>query len=286
MPKPTPSTDVRARGFTLVELLVAMTVLLILLGIVFTAFTGALDQQRDTESTVSLESSLRRTSQIITQDLRNSAYGLVTSQPYVSADTSISIARLTDTAVHSVTGPDTLFHTATTVGVITPSSFSWPVGTRFLLINPTASQQTATTHVLSTAVTTGGVVNLVHATTTNTICYSPNNLVQRVNLVGYSLNATQRILYRNSQGTETPLAYGVSGFTVTYIDTAGTTYTRMQDVPASATLARVGLRLDMQRTERGRVKTRSLSSSIEIPKVFTLTNSPLKYVMPNSSVTC
>ncbi|MHA0043954.1 PulJ/GspJ family protein [Deinococcus sp. PEB2-63] len=286
MPKPTPSTDVRARGFTLVELLVAMTVLLILLGLVFTAFTGALDQQRDTESTVSLESSLRRTSQIITQDLRNSAYGLVTSEPYVSAGTSISIARLTDTAVHSVTGPDTLFHTATTVSVITPSSFSWPVGTRFLLINPTASQQTATTHELSTAVTTGGVVNLVHDPTKNTICYSPNNLVQRVNLVGYRLDATERILYRNSQGTETPLAYGVSGFTVTYIDTAGTAYTRMQDVPASATLARVGLRLDMQRTERGRVKTRSLSSSIEIPKVFTLTNSPLKYVMPNPSVTC
>ena len=268
------------------ELLVAMSVLLVILGIVFTAFTGALTQQRNTESTVSLESSLRRTSQIITQDLRNSAYGLITSQPYVSANTSISIARLTDTAVHSVTGPAAAFNTSAAVDIITPSAFSWPVGTRFLLINPTTAQKTATSHVLTTAVTTGGAVTLAHATTMNTICSSPDNLVQRVNLVGYSLNTAQKILYRSSQGTETPLAYGVSAFNVTYIDTVGTTYTRMQDVPASATLSRVGLRLDMERTEPSGVKTRSLSASVEIPKVFTLTNSPLKYIVPNTSVTC
>ncbi len=286
MPKPTPSTDLRARGFTLVELLISMSILLIILGLAFTAFTDALRQQRATESTTSLESSLRRTTQIITQDLRNSAYGLLTSQPYVSGNTSISIARLTDTAVHSVTGPAALFQTANTVQVITPPGFSWPAGTQFLLINPTPAQKTATSHMLTAAVTAGGTVNLAHAATLNTICFSPDNLVQRVNLVGYSLNATQQILYRSSQGTETPLAYGVSGFSVTYIDTAVTTYTQMQDVPASATLARVGLTLDMQRTEQGRVKTRSLSSSVEIPKVFTLTNAPLKYIVPNASVTC
>lgn len=284
MLKPTLSTD--TGGFTLVELLVAMAVLVIVLGIVFTSLTEALWQQRDTESTVSLESSLRRTSQIITQDLRNSAYGLLTSTPYASDNTSISIARITDTAVHSVAGPATGFQASTLVQVITPTAFNWPAGTRFLLINPTTAQKTATAHTLSTGLTSGGVVNLAHVTTTNTICYSPDNLVQRVNLVGYSLNATQRILYRHSQGTETPLAYGVSNFSVTYIDTAGATYTRLQDMPASATLARVGLRIDMQRTERSRVKTRSISASVEIPKVFTLTNSPLRYVAPNASVTC
>lgn len=284
MPKPTPSTD--TGGFTLVELLIAMAILLIVLGIVIGSLTEALSQQRDTESTVSIEASLRRTSQIITQDLRNSAYGLLTSSPYVSGNTSISIARITDTAVHSVTGPTTGFQASTSVQVITATSFNWPVGTRFLLINPTTAQRTATVHTLSTNVTTGGVINLLHVPATNTVCYSPDNLVQRVDLVGYSLNASQQILYRNSQGTAVPLAYGVSDFRVTYIDTAGTTYTRLQDMPASATLARVGLRLDMQRTINGRVKTRTSAASVEIPKVFTLTNSPLRYVAPNASVTC
>ncbi|MDR6218969.1 prepilin-type N-terminal cleavage/methylation domain-containing protein [Deinococcus soli (ex Cha et al. 2016)] len=286
MRKLTPSTDQRTRGFTLVELPLAMSILLIILGLVLTAFTGALGQQRSTETAVNLDASLRRTSQIITQDLRNSAYGLITSQPYASASTSISVARLTDTAVHSVTSSATLFTTSTSVEVITPPGFSWPAGTRFLLINPTPAQKTATSHVLTTAVTTSGTVNLTHATTLNTICYSPDNLVQRINLVGYSLNPTQKILYRSSQGVETPLAYGVSNFTVTYIDTSGTSYTRMQDMPPSATLARVGLRLDMERPEKGGVRTRGLSSSIEIPKMFTLTNAPLKYIVPNSSVTC
>lgn len=284
MLKLTPSTN--TGGFTLVELLLAMSLLLILLGLAFTAFTGALQQQRNVEVTVSLESSLRRTVQILTQDLRNSAYGLLTNDPYPSENASISLARLNDVAVHSVTGPSTGFQASRAVTIIAPPAFSWPLGTRFLLINPTTAQKTATALTLSTAVTTGGAVTLAHATENNTVCYSPDNLVQRVNLVGYTFNATQRILYRNSQGSASPLAYGVSNFTLTYIDTADVSYTRLQDVPATSTLARVGVQITMQATEGNRLQSRSISSSVEIPKVFTLTNTPLKYVAPNTSVTC
>ncbi|MFC4640134.1 type II secretion system protein J [Deinococcus hohokamensis] len=290
MQKPTRFTDHRRAGFTLIELLVGMTILLVILGLVFNATMQALGMQSSTEENVSLEAGLRRTTQILSQDLRNAAYGMLTSTPYPSTSTSISVARLTDTAVHAVLGPSTGFSSAMATDILSPATFSWPVNTPFLLINPAAGQKNATILRLTTAVNATGLASLTHVLQANTLCWSNDNLVQRVNLLGYSYNAAQKILYRQVQsaaGAETlPLAFGVSNFTLSYLDPSGTAYPSLVSVPATSTVARIGITLSMEGSVRGRTVTRTLTSSVEIPKIFTLTDTPVKYVAVGSTLTC
>lgn len=288
MQKPRPFIE----GFTLIELLVAMVILAVVLGLVFNATMQTLSMQQDTERRVSIEAGLRRTVQIMTQDLRNAAYGMLTATPYASSSTSVSVTRMMDTAVHTVLGPTASFSSSSSVSALVPTGFAWPTNSYFLLINPSSTQKNATILQTTAAVSGANTVGIVHAGVGNTLCYSNDNLIQRVNLIGYTFNSSRKILYRevrSAQGIESsPVAFGVSQFQLTYIADNGTTYATLAAIPTTAQLARVGISITMERRGLGLPMSRTLTSTVEIPKVatMTLTNTPLKYIAPGTNLTC
>lgn len=276
-------------GFTLVELLLAMAILTVALALVFIVLNQGVDMQQRTERDVSLDTSLRRVSQIVAQDIRNSPYGVLTSVPYPSTATSFSVFKATDSAVQAVVGPTTNFRNSTAVSILTPNGFNWPSNTSFLLINP--AQANTTLLKTSAAVTGSGTVNLPHGTQINTVCQTANSIVQRGIPIGVQYNAAQRILYRQVQrpdATETvPLAYGMTAFIVTYIGTNGSSYSALNTLLSAGTqLDRMELNFTMARRNGSAEQVRSLSTTVEVPKLFTLTSSPLKFVLANTTLTC
>lgn len=266
-----------------------MAILTIVLGLVFTSMSQGVDMQRRTERDVSLDASLRRVSQIVTQDIRNSPYGLLTSVPYASNATGFSVTKATDTAVQNAVGPSSGFRTSTTTSVIAQTGFTWPTNTTYLLINPV--QANATLLTTSAAVTSSGSINLPHGTQINTVCLTANTIVQRVVPIGIQYNESQRMLYRQVQrpdATETvPLAYGVTAFSVNYIGTNETSYTTLDDLRAAGTqINRMELNFTMARTKGSGEQMRSLSTTVEVPKLFTLTSNPLKFVPAGATLSC
>ncbi|MCP2014243.1 prepilin-type N-terminal cleavage/methylation domain-containing protein [Deinococcus sp. HSC-46F16] len=282
-----PSTE----GFTLLELLLALTILGILLTLLLQSSSDTIRLQTRTEQEVSLESSLRRTVAILAQDFRNSAYGLVTDTPYTSTETAISMAQMVDTGVYPVVGPTgNGFPNANNLQALAPSGFAWPRDTPFLLIHPARELATVLDLNASSTVGGNGQATLNHSGQPNTLCFSPGNLVQRLRLVGYTYDAGSQMIFRGVRAgatvVRTPLAFNVTGFQIQYVDTEGTAYSSFAALPQTRTLSRIQLSVTMQRTRSGQTLTRSLSSTVEIPKVFTLTARPLRYVVPGTSVTC
>lgn len=276
-------------GFTLLEILVAMAILSILFTIILlTTFQGA-RVQSSTERRVGLDSSLRRTTQIITQDLRNAVYGMLTSTPYASDVDSFSVTQAADTASQSVAGPPVAFQSSSSLSVLAQAGFSWPTSTYFILVNPALAQPNATIFSTNSPSVGAGLVVLNHVGA-NTICYSTSNLVQKVNLIGYELNPSQKILYRrvvNEFGNDvSPVAFGVSGFSIAYIAANGTTYTSLSAIPSSSQLVRLTVNITMERPNGLGVESRSLNSTVEVPKIFTLSSNPVKYIEPGTTQAC
>lgn len=275
-------------GFTLIELLVATALLGLLLSLVFASMTQGVQLQSRTEAQVSLDSNLRRISQIVTQDLRNASYGMVTATPYATGAASISVALASDNAVHPVVGPASSFQTAQTTQALLPGSAAWPANASFALVNAPGSR--ATVLKLSAGFTAGGSVTLQHTGQTNTVCASTGNFVQRVSLVGYSYDATRKVVFRTTQdvgnATELPLAFNVTAFSLSYISQTGTAYSSPDALPANEQLSRIALSVGMEApTNRGTLERR-LDSVVQLPALFTLSTNPIRYVAPGSAVTC
>lgn len=81
----------RARGFTLIEILVALAVLITLTAIAYNGLIQSLQTQSDQEAVTSAQAKLRRVMEVITQDLRSAIFGGIINQPYTPTAQAVSI---------------------------------------------------------------------------------------------------------------------------------------------------------------------------------------------------
>lgn len=266
-----------------------MGLLGVILAVVLSSAFDALSMQSRTERDVSLDAGLRRVTQIITQDIRNTAFGLLTDTPYPSTASAISLLLPHSGAVHPVGAGTGTFKSSGSTVLFTPLTFSWPAGTRFALLN--AAQDTATVLTLSAGATGAtGTATLPH-TQPNTVCHTDGStFAQQVQVVGYTYDAASQMLSRqvtDNQGTRTvPLAYGVSAFSLAYIDTSGTSHTTLAALGNPNTLARVSVSVTLRAKARGGTVTRTVSSGADMPRMFTINQRPLRYLPPGTAQTC
>jgi prepilin-type N-terminal cleavage/methylation domain-containing protein len=80
------------RGFTLIEVLVAMAIFATVLALVSAGIVQALRLQALNEANTTLQAKLRRVTEVISQDLRSAVFGGVLAEPYASNATAISFA--------------------------------------------------------------------------------------------------------------------------------------------------------------------------------------------------
>ncbi len=302
MLKPTRSTD----GFTLIEVLLAATILIVVLGIVTRGLVGYLGYTGQVQASTDVQMQLRRTMELVTQDLRNASFGMLASTPYVSDQHDVSFMQMDETSAYQVlkgsATPSQGFQNADNFQVVAPADLSWVSGDLVLLLNPHSGQGTALVLSKNPGMT-GHDWTAVHAKQANTICWDQDMLAVKATALGYRYDAANKLLIRgtgvsvagSSAGSplgsvvEQPVAFDVNGFDLGYIGADGTNYPSLASVPSGVRVVRIAVTVKMSAVSQHRTITKSLTSYVELPQQFTLTSQPLDFVQAvqgSPNVTC
>ena len=133
----TPRSQIRSRdAFTIIEMLIALTVLTVVLLLTSSGIVQALRTHQVQESTTSAQSKMRRVTEVLTQELRGAVLGGISDFPEVSDSDTVSFTLLTGTGGHIVTsssgwGTDT----TTTLYEPNPATLDALVGGPALVVN-------------------------------------------------------------------------------------------------------------------------------------------------------
>jgi prepilin-type N-terminal cleavage/methylation domain-containing protein len=210
-------------GFTVVELLIAITILAIVLALASQGIITSLKAKSSQESLVSAQEKARRIAQVISQDVRGSVFGAIIDKPYTSTTQNVSFLVLDGGAGFNVTAVGTnqftvssslnsttdLGSTGDSLLVVTNNS-----GFLFKINNITGSGNTY-------QVTYNACVAGVSAPA---ISASAPALMFRVKRVGYRYNSTTRTLFRQiNDNTEEVVAFDLKsanngfGYDIDYV---------------------------------------------------------------------
>lgn len=206
----------RARGFTVLELLLALLVLVIVMSLAFNTSIQGLQLNQSNEAVSAAQNKARRVLEVMSQDLRTAAFAIVTHTPFNSNTTGISFAQVAGGAGYTISAVAgnilTLVSNSPTIAT------EIPVGSRLVVIdgnNNAVLTRTAALPVLSgintyTLTTTCG--NLPVTATSQT-------LASVISLLGYSYDAANRKLVYRALGDAVPtdVAYDVSNFRIDYV---------------------------------------------------------------------
>lgn len=290
----------RNKGFSLIEILMALGMLTIIMAAAYTAITQIIKMQLDQEAITSAQNKLRRSSEFIAQDLRSAVYGSISTQPYTSSQSAISVAILDNTAGFQVlphdSGNNNSFKNAAEVKMLSLSANAADTG---IAIGETVLMINGNGTGVFLPVTNFGqwgpgqsYWRITHAGCGNTIDYTPDTLIYAVRQVGYRYDSAQQIIYRRvGAAAEEPVAFNITRFGLNYIyrnsgggdssQPAGYAARGYPEVQFSSggqnyTLQRIGLLMSADQQTLGRRIERTLTGQIELPS----SNLRLKEIVP------
>ena len=208
----------RKQGFTIVELLVAMALLGVVLTLAYGGIVTGARQQRSQEVLSNSQAKLRRVIEVMSQDIRSSIFGSISDTPYSSSNTTLSFTLLAGGAGYQVL-PQNTSNTvvAGNLMVISPDVTVAPdlANGQALLVNASGLAVIFPVAGLTKSASNEWQLNFPSC---GSVAYTPNTLIFRVATFGYRWDASSKILYYTSAGgSEQPLAYDISGFSVTYV---------------------------------------------------------------------
>ncbi len=215
----------KVSGFSLLELLVALAILTIILGITYTAITEGLRVQSSQEAATSSQARLRRVTEVFTQELRSAVLGAISNTPYPSSETSVSFTLLDGGAGYQVLPHDSgnnSFMSANNVQIIAPVSSESELdleGNQALMVNASGQAVIFSVGTVSRRGGSGSIEwNVLHPSCANTIPYTPNTLLFKVKNIGLEYDAASKTLYQHEGGSgPLPLAFDLSGLHIDYV---------------------------------------------------------------------
>lgn len=214
----------KSSGFTLLELIMALAVFTVVMALSQGATVQGVQFQRAHEINSNVQNRVRRITEVLSQDIRTSALGMVIASPYGSTSTSISYAQLSggaDYPVTAVSGTKFRIVSATSPTEINNNDY-------LVLIDKRQSGVAVVSRVASTGAPTLISTNTYEITTTCTnlassgFTLSPDTAMFLVNLQGYSFDSTNRKLVYMQKGdaAATDVAYSIDDFRADYIYTS------------------------------------------------------------------
>lgn len=294
------------RGFSFIELLLALGILVIVMGLGYGAVIQIVRMQLDQEAATSAQTRMRRVVEILSQDLRSMLYGAVTNTPYTSGNAAISFVVLDGGAGYQVLPPSSGnladFPSATALSVVSlvanAADTGLGAGNQVLMVNNGGQGVFLPVSDFSNSGSNRWLLS--HAGCTNTIAYTPNAnlsapLLYRVRAMGYQYDASRRTLYwKVNNGAAVPVALNITRFEIKYVyrnsggsevvnpagyNDSGSPAQQFSSGGQSYTLRRIGLVLATTERTLGRFIERTYTSQIELPSSNSV---PLREVLPCS----
>lgn len=270
-------------GFSLVEVLIALTIFSIVLAIAYGGIGRGLGSQSDQEAVTNAQAKLRRVMEVLTQDLRSAVFGAIVDVPYPTTNTAISFALLQPEKRYTITNAS-----STSLTLAAGSAPQIASGTRVLAVNSAGDAAVLETN--GAVAGTSSSWTVPHNTCTNTISVSnAYPLMFVIEPLGISYDAGEKMLLTKS-GTGAddgePLAFGITGFNIDYVYTSDDSTTPVMNpdgFPAprvsvtnggtttNYSLTRLQVTLSAEETSRGRTFERTLTGQIELPRSSTFT---------------
>jgi prepilin-type N-terminal cleavage/methylation domain-containing protein len=228
------------RGLSLVEVLVALAIFGIIVGLAGSGIIQALRLQSLNEAATTLQAKLRRVTEVVAQDLRSSVFGGLANVPYASGPTSLSFALAEGPQGYQVlpSGGGS-FPNSANVDVFAPVAQAVDValeGRRALMVNGAGEAIVFTvTNVQATGGPNNARWNVVHAGCNNTIAYVEPVRLFGVESTGFSFDAASGELRRRAVGgAERVVAFGLSDFDLAFVYAAGDGSTLVRTEPFMA----------------------------------------------------
>jgi prepilin-type N-terminal cleavage/methylation domain-containing protein len=258
------------KGFTIVELLIAMAIFGILIAIASGAIVQYLRIQSDQEAITSAQSKLRRVTELVSQELRSAVFGSIINSPYTSDKSAISFLLLEGGAGYAVnphdSGNNNSFMSAANLTINSSATDTAALGIadndQLLMVNGNGQ---ALFFNVGNITKTGQDWRIVHPGCGNTIDYTPGTtLLFKVRSFGIKHDKPSKELRATDGSTpEQPLAYNITNFRVDYVynDVPQGTY----DPSKVNDLDRLQIVISTEELSRGKSIERTYSSQIELP---------------------
>jgi prepilin-type N-terminal cleavage/methylation domain-containing protein len=283
----------RRQGFTLVELLISLAILGIVLGIASNAIIQYLGVQSDQEAATSAQARLRRSTEIVSQELRGAILGAVTNTPYTASTSQLSVALLDGAAGYQVTSFNgTTTTIISTVGTANDTGFA--ANDMIMIVGANGEAILRKVNTLAQGATGSSTWNLSHPSCTLPTTLPTDPLLFKVRTLGYKFDTSTSSLLANERGTEAAVAFNITGFKVDYIYISNTGATKTNPVGTTKqypertvevsgvnyTLDRLQVTMTALEKSRGKDVERSYSSQIDLvdnSRFLTTTNSSKSY---------
>jgi prepilin-type N-terminal cleavage/methylation domain-containing protein len=269
------------KGLSIVELLLGLVILTVVMAIAYRGMVEILRIQGTQEAITTSQTKLRRTLEVISQDVRGAVFGGILSQPYASNSSAFSLALLAGGAGYPVL--QYASPSATSISFIADDpSAEFVAGTYgFMLaekkgvllpVTVAASGGSSTSPTWSMGLGCG--VTLPFTATAPPLLF-------RTDAVGYRYDAPSKTLFFQRLGEAAqPVAYDITEFKVDYVYSNNTSFSvnpvgyNAGGVIAlklgSSTLDRLRITLSTEEPAMGRMIRRTMSSEVELINNLTM----------------
>jgi prepilin-type N-terminal cleavage/methylation domain-containing protein len=268
------------KGFTIIEILIALAIFGVLIAIASGAIVQYLRVQSDQEAVTSAQAKLRRVTELISQEMRGAVFGSIIADDadnnYDSDQDSISFLLLDGGAGYPVlphdSGNNASFKPAANLQISSSSPDTASLGIddddELLMVN---AKGEALLFVAGNVTKNGGAEwRIVHPGCGNTIEYTPNTLLFKVRTFAVRHDLNSKTLFARENGLEQTLAWNISEFRIDYVyEKGGVTKINEPGYPTKDllngfSLKRLQIVASTEELSRGKSIERTYSSQIEI----------------------
>ncbi len=216
----------RNNGFTILEMLISLTLLLVVLGLTSQGILMVMKVQNTQEATAVAQAKLRRTTEVIEQMMRSSVLGGLSNGPYNASSNSISFASLNGASAYQV-------------AAISPGNIEVYANDLDLTYFPSSQAllvdingNALSFDVGSVAVRGPNRFSVTTNTCNNLPAFTKNMQLHAVEMLGFNFDhAAKAVKLMKGQAREVNLAFKITDFQVKYIYVKENGTSIMRDEP-------------------------------------------------------